>query len=50
MKQPLEAAADHLSSLSSPWGLDMDILKAGFVDLVKRLEKLERDDKDNAAK
>lgn len=43
MKQPLEQAADHLRSLSSPFGLDINILKAGFDDLVKRVEKLESD-------
>jgi hypothetical protein len=48
MKQPLEQAADHLNGLSSPFGLDINILKAGFADLVRRLEKLERDDKANA--
>ena len=43
MKQPLEQAADHLNSRSSPFGLDINILKAGFTDLVKRLERLEAD-------
>ena len=41
MKQPLEQAADHLNSLSSPFGMDVNIIKAGFTDLVKRLERLE---------
>lgn len=44
MTQPLEQAAAHLASISSPFELDLNILKAGFADLVRRLEKLERDD------
>lgn len=40
-QQPLEAAAAHLAAISSPFDLDLNILKAGFADLVTRLEKLE---------
>ena len=47
-KQPLELAADHLNSIDSAWGLDINILKAGFNDLVKRLEKLEQEKAVNA--
>jgi hypothetical protein len=39
--KPLEAAAAHLNSISSPFSLDLNILKAGMNDLVKRLEALE---------
>jgi hypothetical protein len=50
MKQPLEQAAAHLNSLSSPFGMDINIIKAGFADLVKRLEALEHEASEARAK
>jgi len=40
-QKPLEQAVTYLESVTSPFGLNMALLKAGMVDLVKRLEAVE---------
>jgi hypothetical protein len=49
-KKPFELAIDSLMATSSPFGLDLPVLKNGLADAKNRIEALESEATDHAVR
>jgi hypothetical protein len=50
IKKPFEIAIESLEATSSPFGLDLPVLKAGLADAKNRIEALETEAADHAVR